>query len=666
MMEDELSRGHHQDGSDVLDKSVVYNVKPIRMLVPLFSSPPNHSSSPNAPPFLSVSPAGPFPSGVIPFYPFAGQAEINQARTCNFSSPVQAAVPLNSFRTPTSGGNYSGQTNGDVEGSQTSGKKKDKPRKKPKADANSLFADIDTDSIVKGILSSSTLMPIDALQSADGNEDSARYIRLIFDLLRRRITQLEDLKDATGSGARRPDLRAGSVLLSKGIRTNSKKRIGAVPGINVGDIFYFRMEMCLVGLHAPSMAGIDYMTTKLNNLDEPLAVSIVSSGGYEDDAEDPDVLVYSGQGGNVQSGKDITDQKLVRGNFALEKSLHRGNEVRVIRGMKDLANPLTKVYFYDGLYTIQESWAEKGKSGCTVYKYKFVRIPGQPEAFMMWKSIQQWRSDRVRRDGIILPDLTSGAEKLPVCIVNDVDNEKGPAYFTYIQALIYSAPAGLLQPPSSCNCKTGCAVGEPQCSCAGKNGGFVPYIINGVLVDRKSLIYECSPSCVCAATCRNRASQGGLKFLLEVFKTKDRGWGLRSWDAIRAGSFICEYAGEVISGRTGLVDDYIFDSSRTYQPLEVSLGEPDEDPKIPLPLVINAKSSGNVARFINHSCSPNLFWQPIVRYTNNAPTLHVGLFAITHIPPLTEFTFDYGLVKTNDAQKKRCLCGSQKCRGYFF
>ncbi|CAM8968315.1 unnamed protein product [Rhodiola kirilowii] len=657
---------HYHDRSEVLDKSVVYNVKPMRSLVPTFSTPPNHGSSLNTPPFLSLSPAGPFPSGVTPFYPFSGQAEINQARPHTFTSPAQAAVPLNSYKTPTSGGDYSGQANGDGEGSQSSGKKKDKSRKKAKADANSLFADIDTDSIVKEIISSSTLKTIDSHQSADGNEDSARYVRMVFDLLRRRISQMEDSKDATGSGAKRPDLRAGSVLLAKGLRTNSNKRIGAVPGISIGDIFYFRMEMCLVGLHAQSMAGIDYMSIKLDRGDEPLAVSIVSSGGYEDDTDDPDVLVYSGQGGNVQVGKEITDQKLVRGNLALEKSLHRGNEVRVIRGVKDPANPLTKVYFYDGLYTIQESWAEKGKSGCNVYKYKFVRIPGQPEAFMKWKSMQQWRSGTVPRDGVILPDLTYGAEKLPVCIVNDVDNEKGPAYFTYIQTLNYSAPVGALQPPSSCNCKTGCAAGESQCSCAGKNGGYIPYIVNGVLVDRKSLIYECSPSCICSATCRNRASQGGLKSQLEVFKTKDRGWGLRSWDAIRAGSFICEYAGEVISGRTGLVDDYIFDSTRTYQPLEMSLGEPDTDPNLPFPLVINSKNSGNVARFINHSCFPSLFWQPIVRYNNNNPTLHIGLFAVSHIPPLTEFTLDYGIVQNNDAQKKRCLCGSQKCRGYFF
>lgn len=111
------------------------------------------------------------------------------------------------------------------------------------------------------------------------------------------------------------------------------------------------------------MAGIDYMGLKVSQDEEPVAVSIVSSGGYEDDTNDADVLIYSGQGGVNRKDKESTDQKLERGNLALEKSLHRGNDVRVVRGVKDFSNPTGKIYVYDGLYKIQESWVEKGKSG---------------------------------------------------------------------------------------------------------------------------------------------------------------------------------------------------------------------------------------------------------------------------------------------------------------
>lgn len=47
-----------------------------------------------------------------------------------------------------------------------------------------------------------------------------------------------------------------------GVRTNTKKRIGSIPGIKIGDIFYFWGEMSLVGLHMQMVAGIDYLTIK--------------------------------------------------------------------------------------------------------------------------------------------------------------------------------------------------------------------------------------------------------------------------------------------------------------------------------------------------------------------------------------------------------------------
>ncbi|KAF9602365.1 hypothetical protein IFM89_027039 [Coptis chinensis] len=54
-----------------------------------------------------------------------------------------------------------------------------------------------------------------------------------------------------------------------------RKRIGAVPGIEIGDIVIFIIEMCFVGLHVPSMAGIDYMSFKFDREEEPVAVSVV-------------------------------------------------------------------------------------------------------------------------------------------------------------------------------------------------------------------------------------------------------------------------------------------------------------------------------------------------------------------------------------------------------
>ncbi|XP_059668257.1 histone-lysine N-methyltransferase, H3 lysine-9 specific SUVH1-like [Cornus florida] len=714
--------------SGSFDKSRVLNVKPLRCLVPIFpssSGAPAFSSS-QAAPFVCVPPTGPFPPGVAPFYPFfvpndsqrpAEQGPqnpfvTNHAGSFGFNNPVQSPVPLNSFRTPTQ---QAGAANGDrgtsrrsrmagtnvaedgnsdsqdqsdqylsgfsmhvtdAEDTSVAGARKGKSRGRTRSaqQVKSPVYDVDIDTVVNNFLASFNLMAFDMLKQAEDDCGLVGYVLMIFDLLRRRISQIEDAKEATPGATRRPDLRAGAIFMKKGIRTNANKRIGAVPGVEVGDIFFFRMELCLVGLHAPSMAGIDYMSVRITGDEEPIAVSIVSSVGYEDDGDDGDVLIYSGQGGIFRKNEQIIDQKLERGNLALEKSLHRGNEVRVIRGMKDVANPTGKVYVYDGLYKIQESWVEKGKTGCNVFKYKLGRLPGQPAVFTLWKSIQQWKDGLTSRTGVILPDLTSGAEIQAVSLVNDIDDEKGPAYFTYFPNLRYLKPFDLPKPSLSCTCNGGCHAGNPNCPCVQRNGGYLPYTALGVLLGYLSLVHECGSSCSCPPNCRNRVTQAGLKVRLEVFKTKDKGWGLRSWDPIRAGSFICEYAGEVIdiskAEELGSENEdiYIFDTTRTYQPLGGMPGDINGSPKTPFPLVISAKNGGNVARFMNHSCSPNVFWQPVLRESNNECYLHIAFFAIRHIPPMQELTYDNGIVQNDkaDQMRKKCLCGSLKCRGYFY
>lgn len=689
--------------SESVDKSRVLEIRPLRSLAPVFPSQPNASfSTPVGGHFFCVPPYGPFPAEVTPFYPFFGsigcqrrpeqnpQTPVgvpNQAAGSGYSNPVIAAVPIASFRTPpptaqVNGDRSHGRSQSqsgfaeeecsdslnqgaeflssfsmhttDLDDTSKSKRAKNKSQRKARGSQETSvnFSDADVDLIFNNILSSYNLMEFSMVRRADGDRKSVGYILLIFDLLRRKLSQFEDTKEPTAGTIRRPDLKASTVLTNKGIRTNVKKRVGDVSGVEVGDIFYFRMEMNLVGLHFPCMAGIDYIGLKISQEEEAAAVSIVSSGGYEDNVEDGDgdMLIYSGQGGNIfRKDKEIMDQKLERGNLALENSFRRGNEIRVIRGIKDVATLNGKIYVYDGLYKIQESWVDKGKSGCNVFKYKLVRSPGQPEAFMTWKSVQQWKNGITSRNGIILPDLTSGVESIPVSVVNDVDDVKGPAHFTYVSSLKYSQHVNSVESSVGCTCRNGCLPGNPNCPCIKKNGGYLPCIAHGVLVNPKSLSHECGSSCLCPPNCRNRVSQGGLKVHLEVFRTKDKGWGLRSWDPIRAGAFICEYAGEVIDiSKLELgvetEDDYVFDATRTYQPEDDLPCAFNEAMKIPFPLIITAKDIGNVARFMNHSCSPNVFWHPVLRENKEGCDLHIAFYAIKHIPPMMELTYNYGSV----------------------
>ena len=58
----------------------------------------------------------------------------------------------------------------------------------------------------------------------------------------------------------------------------------------------------------------------LNGYKLPLAVSIVLSGQYEDDFDNCEEIVYTGQGGNNLLGdkRQIADQEMKRGNLALQ------------------------------------------------------------------------------------------------------------------------------------------------------------------------------------------------------------------------------------------------------------------------------------------------------------------------------------------------------------
>ncbi|CAI9101048.1 OLC1v1038282C1 [Oldenlandia corymbosa var. corymbosa] len=704
--------------SGFVDKSKVLDVKPLRCLAPVFPSSPGMGSVSNqqATPFVCVPPSGPFPPGVAPLYPFSipGGSQNNQTPTGGASnhglgSNIPSPVPLNAFRTPSANGvprgrgrprknsqnstpqgivieddNYSDGFTihmNDVEDGSSSRRRKVGLQKRTRGangEQEDSLPEVDADGEANKLIAMFEMVDVDPNRKSNGDREIVQRVLFVFDLLRRKLTQIEELREANPGASRRPDLKAGNTLMTnKGIRTNSLKRVGSVPGVEVGDIFFFRMELCLVGLHSPSMAGIDYMSVKLTLDEEPLAVSIVSSGGYDDDGDDGDVLIYSGQGGVARRDGQMFDQKLERGNLAMEKSVHRANEIRVIRGLKDVHGPsaAAKVYVYDGVYKIQESWTEKNKSGCSVFKYKLHRVPGQPAAFTLWKAIQQWKDGVISRAGIILPDLTSGVESHPVSLVNDIDDEKGPAYFTYIRSLKYSQPFSSPKPFTGCHCLGGCQPGESNCPCNQRNGGYIPYSPLGIRMNYKSLVHECGQTCSCPPNCRNRMTQSGLKFQLEVFRTKERGWGLRSWDPIRAGGFICEYAGEVVDASkadeigSDSEGSFMFDATRVSEPMApVSDASGELSTKVPFPLFISAKNSGNVARFMNHSCSPNVYWQPVLRENNNESFLHIAFFALYHIPPLQELTFDYGMPAAGQVslRRKKCFCGSRKCKGFFY
>jgi putative restriction endonuclease len=106
------------------------------------------------------------------------------------------------------------------------------------------------------------------------------------------------------------------------------------------------------------------------------ADSIVLSGGYGDDVDYGDEIVYTGHGGrHPNNGQQIADQEFARGNAGLARNKTSGLPVRVIRGSQ-LDSPFApeQGYRYDGLYNVESFWEETGKSGFKVWRYQLVKI----------------------------------------------------------------------------------------------------------------------------------------------------------------------------------------------------------------------------------------------------------------------------------------------------
>uniref|UniRef100_A0A8B9LLJ1 E3 ubiquitin-protein ligase UHRF n=1 Tax=Astyanax mexicanus TaxID=7994 RepID=A0A8B9LLJ1_ASTMX len=164
---------------------------------------------------------------------------------------------------------------------------------------------------------------------------------------------------------------------------------GPVPGVPVGTLWKFRVQVSESGVHRPHVAGI-------HGRSNDGAYSLVLAGGYEDDVDDGNEFTYTGSGGRDLSGNKRTaeqscDQKLTNMNRALAlncnapvndkdgaeaKDWKAGKPVRVVRsskGRKHSKYSPEDGNRYDGIYKVVKYWPEKGKSGFLVWRYLLKR-----------------------------------------------------------------------------------------------------------------------------------------------------------------------------------------------------------------------------------------------------------------------------------------------------
>lgn len=139
---------------------------------------------------------------------------------------------------------------------------------------------------------------------------------------------------------------------------------GEIEGVREGATFNDRPELHEAGVHRGLQAGIGGG-----------GFSVVLSGGYVDDLDEGDVIIYTGQGGrDPNTGRQVADQELSRGNRQLAENYNAGNPIRVIRKIE--FGPKKSGYFYEygGLYRIDCFWYEQGKDGFRIYRFRLVKV----------------------------------------------------------------------------------------------------------------------------------------------------------------------------------------------------------------------------------------------------------------------------------------------------
>ena len=190
------------------------------------------------------------------------------------------------------------------------------------------------------------------------------------------------------------------------------------------------------------------------------------------------------------------------------------------------------------------------------------------------------------------------------------------------------------------------------------------------------MYYECDErNCnLTAEQCGNRAFKalqqrvkkgGKYNVGVEVIKTVDRGYGVRSNRQFEPNQIIVEYTGEIITQEE--CERRMNTMYKNNEVRQSNGGDPQQliweqcyylmlfDQN----MIIDA-TRGSMARFVNHSCEPNCRME---KWTVGGKP-RMSLFAGDRgIMTGEELTYDYNFDPYSQKNVQECRCGAEKCRG---
>ncbi|MFI2350228.1 YDG/SRA domain-containing protein [Streptomyces sp. NPDC019443] len=161
------------------------------------------------------------------------------------------------------------------------------------------------------------------------------------------------------------------ILLEVGLQEKKFDGYGHPPYIPVGAVFAGQVAAFEAKVHGQRQGGISGKQSED-------AKSIVLSGGYVDDRDYGDEIIYTGQGG-LTDGRHTHDQTLTRGNAALVNSIASGRPVRVLRGAGSHSEHAPPSGMrYDGLFRVEAHWQDKCAEGFVIWRFRLRKIWPEP------------------------------------------------------------------------------------------------------------------------------------------------------------------------------------------------------------------------------------------------------------------------------------------------
>jgi len=360
-------------------------------------------------------------------------------------------------------------------------------------------------------------------------------------------------------------------------------------------------------------------------------------------------------------------------------------------------------------------------------------------------------------DFLQMKDISHGKERMPISASNSYDSSY-PPYIEYSTVPIPQKEVYISNDHDflvGCDCTDDCqnkgrcqcmqlTIQSTRCDAGGKpnvEAGYVNRRLQDVVLTG---IYECNKTCSCSSTCLNRVVQFPIRARLQIFKTENRGWGIRALDDLPQGAFICTYVGklygpdegntqgtafgddyfadldmiEVVEGRKdgyeSDISDEGFDEDPDNKEVEIiedpsidddpvfSLNDNNEleevIPEKPKPIeikppkpktpkkdkaeqpkhksvrkyfgpnediyIMDAMTQGNIGRYLNHSCNPNVFVQNVFVNSHDLRFPSIAFFTMKFVPAGQELCWNYNYeVGTVENKQIICNCGAFNCKG---